>query len=235
MDYSVMTGLSPFHGLLFILLSYDIACQWFVNFYRRMNHDWPEEYRMPDITFIPAIPKFHEPAHEGKGHKQFSLNFIRGVGNSDLEVAERLWGPHNVLGNATKTNGPGARHLLLEDHFQWWNFEKYVGMGFTLRRKYIAAVADRNKQEEGHRGFTESIPEELVEEWDALCHEWEKEGYPKSAENPFEVEEAGMSEAKVVKELEDYELERRRKGGAILHATSPHTFMMMGLQLEEDQ
>src|SRR4051794_32721926 len=92
-----------------ILISYDIACQWFVNLFKRMNEHWPPELRIPSSTkLIPAIPKLHEPMHQTKGHQVFSLNYIPGVGLTDCECPERVWGPHNCLGNSTKTQGPGS-------------------------------------------------------------------------------------------------------------------------------
>ena len=64
-----------------------------------------------------------------KGHEQFSFNLCEGVGHTDGECPERIWAPHNPLGNSTKTMGPGSRHDVLDDHFSFWNYEKYIGMG----------------------------------------------------------------------------------------------------------
>lgn len=74
--------------LCVILISYDIACQWFVNLFDWMQA-WPQELRVPTSTkLIPAIPKLHEPMHKSMNHEGFSLNFIHGIGKSDLEVPE---------------------------------------------------------------------------------------------------------------------------------------------------
>ena len=43
--------------LIIILLSYDIACQWFVNLFVQMEAHWPPNLRIPASTkLIPAIP-----------------------------------------------------------------------------------------------------------------------------------------------------------------------------------
>ncbi len=94
--------------------------------------DWPEDIKLrEDVDISPVIPKFHEPAHQDEDHEQFSCNLVPGMGASDCEVPERFWGPHNPLGNSTKTMGPGSRHDVLDDHFGFWNWLKYHSMGKT--------------------------------------------------------------------------------------------------------
>lgn len=176
-------------ALLIILLSYDIACQWFINVFKRMDEHWPESIKIsPTTKLIPAIPKLHEPMHVQANHEVFSLNFIPGVGKSDMETPERVWSAHNALGNSTKTQGPGGRHDVLDDHFGFWNWLKYVGLGKTLMSKYKAAIAERNIQVEGHRGLTESLDPALVANWEQLCVEWEGDAFPKKKFNPYQTE-----------------------------------------------
>ena len=77
--------------LLVILLSYDIACQWFINMFKQMDQHWPDSIKIsPATELIPTIPKLHEPMHAQANHKVFSLNFIPGIGKSDLETPVRL-------------------------------------------------------------------------------------------------------------------------------------------------
>jgi hypothetical protein len=174
-----------------ILFSYDIACQWFVNLFRRVDEHWPAALKIPaSKKLIPAIPKLHEPMHGRKNHEQFSLNFIPGVGKSDMETPERVWAGHNGLGNSTKTQGPGGRHDVLDDHFGFWNWLKYVGMGKTLISRYKAALAERNRQVEGHRGLTNSLDEVVVAAWEAMCIAWEEDNYPKKRKNPYAMDGA---------------------------------------------
>lgn len=52
-------------------------------------------------------------------------------------------------------------------------------------RRYRAAVYERNIQVEGHRGFTATLSEELVERWEELCVAWERDCFPKQSENPY--------------------------------------------------
>ncbi|KAJ3503439.1 hypothetical protein NLJ89_g8431 [Agrocybe chaxingu] len=77
-------------SLLLILVSYDIACQWFINLFKRMFDHWPEDLRVPERTkLVPAIPKLHEPMHGAANHQMYSLNYSPGVGASDLEAKDQ--------------------------------------------------------------------------------------------------------------------------------------------------
>ncbi|PPQ92725.1 hypothetical protein CVT25_014232 [Psilocybe cyanescens] len=108
-----------------ILISYDIACQWFINLFKRIESDWPEHIKpRPNASLTPAIPKLHEPMHMQADHQVYSLNFIPGVGLSDCECPEWVWSSHNTLSNATKTQGPGSRQdtLQVDNHFGFWNW-----------------------------------------------------------------------------------------------------------------
>ena len=132
MDYIFGSAIRRF-ALPLILISYDIVCQWFVNLFSRMNDHWPLDIHVnPTTKLVPAIPKLHEPMHEQANHQMYSLNFIPGVGLSDLEAPERFWSGHNAVGNSTKTQGPGSRHDVLDDHFHFWNWLKYIGLGSAL-------------------------------------------------------------------------------------------------------
>ena len=91
MDYIFGSALQGF-ALALILISYDIACQWFTNLMERMLDHWPDHLHVPSgTTLIPAIPKLHETMHSPVNHQVYSLNYIPGVGQSDLECPERVW------------------------------------------------------------------------------------------------------------------------------------------------
>lgn len=64
--------------------------------------------------------------------------------------------------------------------------------GASLIRKYKAAVIEQNRQVEAHRGFTDSLPGHLVEEWVKMCVTWEEDGFPKAQPNPYEIKGARM-------------------------------------------
>ena len=102
-----------------------------------------------------------------------------------METPECVWAGHNGLGNTTKTQGLGGRHDILDNHFGFWNWLKYIGIRKMLMSRYKAALAERNHQVEGHRGLLNS---ELVEKWEAICTAWEEDAYPKSCKNPYKTD-----------------------------------------------
>ena len=88
MDY-IFARAARLYTLLLLLISYDICCQWFVNVFHRMSDHWPDELKVPQGTLLtPAIPKLHEPMHLTANHQMYSLNYIPGVGMSDMECPE---------------------------------------------------------------------------------------------------------------------------------------------------
>lgn len=193
MDYIFGSILQAIYVTL-VLISYDIACQWFINLWKRIEEHWPEEIRpRPGMQLIPAIPKLHEPMHQTRGHEVYSLNLIHGVGHSDCECCERVWSPHNALGNSTKTQGPGSRQDVLDDHFGFWNWMKYTSMGTSLLKKFKSAVAERNVQREGHQGLSEPLSAETLSSWEKVCIEWEEDSFPKKKENPYKIDGASKS------------------------------------------
>ena len=144
MDYIFASAIQHIMLAVF-LISYDITCQWFINLLKCILEQWPADLRIPpSTTLIPAIPKLHEAAHNTLNHQVYSLNFIPGVGLSDFECPEHVWASHNAVGNSTKSQGPGSRHNVLDNHFSFWNWVKYLGLRKTSMRKYRAAVASAN-------------------------------------------------------------------------------------------
>ncbi|PPQ80627.1 hypothetical protein CVT24_002727 [Panaeolus cyanescens] len=238
MDYIFASAMKEFLGLATILISYDIACQWFVNLYSRMENIWPSKLKIPtQVRLVPAIPKLHEPMHnQTDNHQQYSLNFIPGAGFSDLETPERVWAGHNAVGNSTKTQGPGSRLDNLDDHFNWWNWLKYIAMGATLMRRYRAAVAERNIQVEAHKGLTDNVGKAVSSEWEAMCDAWDKAPYPKAGvPNPYVAEGYQYTEADARKELAEEEDERVKGGGKVVHETAANKFVIMALDIERAQ
>jgi hypothetical protein len=169
-----------------------------------------------------------------------------------MEMPECVWAGHNRLGNSTKTQGPGVHHDVLDDHFGFWNWLKYIGIGKTLMSRYKAALAEHNQQVEGHRGLTSSLDEELVGKWEAMCIAWEDDTYPKKCENPYKNEGickvdflslwhqlivffSAMTEAEVRKEFAEEDEERLTAGEEYLHDMSASGFVFLSLELEDLQ
>jgi hypothetical protein len=112
------------------LASYDITCQWLINFWLRVLTML--EHLQPTIapTNIKAkIPKFHFDAHGKKNHAPYSFAFLRGAGRSDGEGIEQLWAI--LRGGAAQTieMGPGGRRDTIDDFCGWSNWRKMIAIG----------------------------------------------------------------------------------------------------------
>jgi Kyakuja-Dileera-Zisupton transposase len=127
MDYVFLSAVMSVG--LNILLTYDIACQWKINFKLRMK-EFPQSMQLQDgVEVDTGIPKFHCPAHPEKCQVIHSLNIKPGVGRTDGEGIERNWSEINPIAPSTKEMGPGSYHDTLDDHFGHHNWRKYVNLG----------------------------------------------------------------------------------------------------------
>ena len=128
MDYIMLSALAPVL-VLRIFISYNIACQFKINFFDRMEA-LPNHLKLPDnVSTDRGIPKCHCPMHKLPCQAPHSLNFKSGVGRTDGEGIERSWAEMNRVANSTKEMGPGSRHDTLDDHFGHHNWRKYVSLG----------------------------------------------------------------------------------------------------------
>jgi hypothetical protein len=99
MDYVFLKSL-PISELVFLIISYDIACQWHKNLWERMKIFPHEQVVLNNIKYIWfLIPKFHLPSHVEECNLAFSFNLTKGVGRTDGEAPERGWAninPYNM-------------------------------------------------------------------------------------------------------------------------------------------
>lgn len=117
-----------------LVLSYDIACQW----YRNLTKWIPQ---LPDIMQISVeqlraarfvIPKFHIYGHGLPCQTHFSLNFLPYMAQINGEDPERWWAHINPVSMSMKEMGPGAWLNTIDDHARAWNWNKIIGFGMFL-------------------------------------------------------------------------------------------------------
>lgn len=113
-----------------IVASYDIACQWSIYLWDRMQ-GMPERLQIDreGKQFIFLVPKFHLKAHVEKCQTGYSFNFTPGVGRTDGEAPERGWSFINPLASSTKEMGPASYRETIDDHFGDWNHKRVIGLG----------------------------------------------------------------------------------------------------------
>ena len=105
MDYSICNA-ACFNstGLFGLLIIYDIACQWCINFSVRLdNLQYLDLGHWSDNDLLYAIGKFHLNAHKKDCFARYSLNFIKGIGQADGEIMETNWHPFNKIASFSRT------------------------------------------------------------------------------------------------------------------------------------
>ncbi|KAJ7836541.1 hypothetical protein B0H14DRAFT_2793727 [Mycena olivaceomarginata] len=232
MDYMFFRSIAG-SPLLRFFVSYDIACQWYINIWQRLAayEDPALTTDRPKDAFRFLVPKFHLPAHIEACNLKFSFHLTRYVGQTDGEAPERGWANANPLARSTR-----ARRDTLDDHFNDWNHKKIIALGITLAKKVEVAVAEMVRTREALGDLEESLGSESVERWTAMATRWESDI---TAPNPFETQYKDMHVAKVRAELAAEAAAREAAGiedaGAVrgdMHVTE---LVGMGMQLEDQQ
>jgi hypothetical protein len=127
-DYLLLSALLGF-ALMWLVVSYDIACQYYKKFWERME-TLPESMHLhiPRDCVWWKVPNFHLLGHGAACHCCFSFHFLRGAGKSHGETVEQNWSFSNGAAASTKRMGPGGRHGTLEDIFGFHNYERQLAM-----------------------------------------------------------------------------------------------------------
>jgi hypothetical protein len=114
--------------MLFFLIIYDIACQWAVNFWKRVQLN--KTLKFPKfMEWMVAIGKFHLAAHEPACYWQHTLNYMLGAGQLDGEIMETLWAMFNKFASMSRGMSTSHRKEILNDHMRDVNWKKLVRMG----------------------------------------------------------------------------------------------------------
>ncbi|KAJ7029504.1 hypothetical protein C8F04DRAFT_1264960 [Mycena alexandri] len=85
MDYILLCAVLGIMAMYLVIL-YDIACQWRIHFEERMGK-MPEELQLDlkQTTVLYGLPVWHAAAHERSCQVQNSLSYVPGVGRTDGE------------------------------------------------------------------------------------------------------------------------------------------------------
>ncbi|KAJ7109543.1 hypothetical protein C8R43DRAFT_848675, partial [Mycena crocata] len=233
MDYIVMSCLVGV-ALMALTISYDIACQWKKNL-RERNTKLPEAIQL-DLDKIDVqcgLPIWHASSHETECSNENSLSFLVGVGKTDGEGVERTWAALNPAAYSTKEMGAGNRADTLEDKIDSHNFLKNITQVNTLRRKLVAAIAERLRQVNAFKEVNKTVSRELRAVWQSTINAFVcNHDQP----NPYILkDEGGLSETQIRLNLRLAEEEEARKAGTLLHGTSTTAFLVTGIQLEDAQ
>lgn len=131
MDYIFLSSLRVLGAIILtIVASYDIACQYFKNFFARMD-DVPQRLRpaFKKEQIIAKIAKAHAVGHNEKCQGPFSFNWTLGCGRTDGEGIERCWSSLNKAAPSVREMTAAGRRETLDDFCGFWNWKKTLGLG----------------------------------------------------------------------------------------------------------
>ncbi|KAJ7121758.1 hypothetical protein C8R43DRAFT_1136439 [Mycena crocata] len=238
MDFILASAL--FGAIIFyLILSYDIACQYGKLFWSRMKK-LPQGMQpdVPEANIWFKVPNFHLPPHKPACHSPFSFHWMWGAGRTHGETVEQNWEFTNGAAASTKMMGVGARHSTLEDLFGFHNWRRLV----AWRRIFVSRMAENVKEGQVHRDAFEAFDAalrdqdaEMVNKWQRWVEDWESRQHTDNAESPFEVAQKVMSMKDIRVKLAKEELILNGDGGLVEREDTPSTFLLMGLEIEESQ
>ncbi|KAJ7190623.1 hypothetical protein GGX14DRAFT_579706 [Mycena pura] len=214
------------------IISYDIVCQWWKYLMERLA-TLPPLVRITIILkmFRFVIPKMHIHSHTMDCQTKFSLNLVPGSGQTDGEGIERPWSSIGAIATSTRVSGPGARHDTLDNHWNFWNWLKTIGLPSILRRRLDTARKEQASQREAFEAFSLQQADR-VPVWKKMVEDFERDP---SQKNPYEMKIRGLSEQDVRLQFATEEAEEAKKGRPVLHEVTPSSFIVAGLELEEQQ
>ncbi|VDB87214.1 unnamed protein product [Peniophora sp. CBMAI 1063] len=182
----------------FVLVTYDIACQWHKNLKARLEQipEKREVYAgaMAMVEFILAdkarfcVPKFHLYAHRLLCQINYAIGWTIGTGVLDGEGPERCWSGTNGAASSLREMGPGTMHDTMDDICGAWNWMKVCGIGTALEERMWRALWEGRVQSAIFTEFTDALRSEdpeKVDECERNAIGWELE--PKKFKNPYNI------------------------------------------------
>jgi len=130
-DYALAKALDNLKDHPYIVISYDIACQFCKNAVERFKKHFPQLTDTIDRAVF-VVPKMHIQNHVEECLVRYSLNYIDGSGRFDGENPESGWAEANNAGPSTRQMNYGHRHEVLTDLFSDSNRVKIANLRPSL-------------------------------------------------------------------------------------------------------
>ena len=174
-DYVLLAALAGV--VLRMLITYDLACQFFKSFWTRMLGLPPAMHlSVPSQDYlIKKIPKGHIRAHQDVCQVLFSLGFTDGAADTDGEGIERLWSWLNKAAPSGKEMTQAGRHELIDDFCTYSNWKKILGLCDYLCRRMLEALKQAKIHREEFVAFDRRVRENTpgeVAAWEQMLSQW---------------------------------------------------------------
>ncbi|THU84007.1 hypothetical protein K435DRAFT_688454, partial [Dendrothele bispora CBS 962.96] len=173
-DYALFTVLSTLLLVSTIVLTYDIACQYYVHLLDRFrenagNMGLSEEGLETVVGGLTClVPKMHLQGHIADCQYRFSLNFTRFMGRTCGEGIEGTWAEAKQAGGMTREMNAGHRIDTLNAMQNDWNLMKMNRLVESLFHKLLNAKAVARRRLAYYRSLCIQNGQNRVDEWSAL-------------------------------------------------------------------
>ncbi|KAJ7475547.1 hypothetical protein B0H11DRAFT_2158492 [Mycena galericulata] len=239
MDFLLVSVMMTFALLCWVVVSYDIACQYAINFWSRMLA-MPETMRLkiPPANVRWKVPNFHLSAHKKKCHSAYSFHWMWGAGMTHGEGVEQNWAFSNGAAPSTRLMGPGSRQSTLEDIFGFHNYDRVLAMHRVLPKRLAVSIKEGSKHKTALDAFTAGLEEhrpEEVADWKAWVLRWEAEQHTNGDDAPFELAEEVTTLREIQLQIASEEFLCTEDGVEVEQEHTPGTFVAMGMDIEETQ
>ncbi|KAH7904674.1 hypothetical protein BJ138DRAFT_884863 [Hygrophoropsis aurantiaca] len=96
--------------------------------------------RARQLNFHMMVGAFHGHAHNRKCQLQWHPTYISGTGHSEGEGCEHIFSSSNDQARSTRHATAFHRHQTIEEHFAFWDADKYAALSNFLRNHYREAL-----------------------------------------------------------------------------------------------
>lgn len=148
MNYILMSSIIRVIAILVIIASYDIACQFFVNFFSCIT-GLPPKLQQTVHTIKPKVLKVHIVGHGPFCQSCYSFNWSKGVGWTEGEGIEQDWLMLNKVTPSTKEITPSGQWETIDNFCGYINWRKILSLSelsllrFKLRFEAVGDTIPR--------------------------------------------------------------------------------------------
>ncbi|KAK7678352.1 hypothetical protein QCA50_018701 [Cerrena zonata] len=168
MDYAFVNAINYIAGLSMVMMIYDIMCQYFLNFKRRVSSVSNYLSLPPNIKIKKAIGLFHIHGHVKQCFARYAPTFIRGAGMLVGEIIETLWNPLNHTASSAQAMSWHHRQEYIDTHVGDSNWKKLINMVPTLFKNWELAVKQVHASTAYFEALCETVSPENTRRWTEL-------------------------------------------------------------------
>ncbi|KAJ6593080.1 hypothetical protein B0H19DRAFT_1245897 [Mycena capillaripes] len=241
MDFLVQAVLMALN-ILWVIISYDIACQYAIHFWDRMSKfadDKELPFKSKNVWW--KVPNFHLPPHKKPCHSPYSFHWMWGARMTHGEGVEQNWSFSNGAAASTRLMGPRSCHATLKDVFGFHNYDCMLAMHRVLPKRLVVNIKEGLKHRVAFDVFNaglEALRPQEVAQWRASVMRWESKQHTNPSESPFKLMEdegAVITLRKIQLDIATEEFICTDDGVEVERDHSPGSFITTGLELKDVQ